>query len=87
MMMQSASMWQYKAHKLVAMGHINFEDHAFIKIWQACKKMNVMSGMFKVEKKWGNYQKQFVFVVRSCVYFWNFGVCSSMTTKNAIEKL
>jgi hypothetical protein len=31
LMMQSASMWLYKGHKLVVMGRINFEDHAFIK--------------------------------------------------------
>jgi hypothetical protein len=38
-------------HKLVVMGHINFEDHALIKTWQVGKKMNVMGGTFKDEKK------------------------------------
>jgi hypothetical protein len=32
------------------MGHINFKDHALIKRWQACKKMNAMDGTFKDEK-------------------------------------
>jgi hypothetical protein len=40
-----------RTHKLVLMGHINFEDHALIKRWQACKKMNVTGGMFKDGKK------------------------------------
>ncbi len=42
-------------HKLVVMGHINFKDHALIKIRWVDEKMNVMGGMFKDEKKWGNY--------------------------------
>jgi hypothetical protein len=50
MMMLSISMWLYKGHKLVMMGHINFEDHALIKRWQACKKMYAMGGMFKARK-------------------------------------
>jgi hypothetical protein len=50
MMMQSASTWLYKGHKLVVMGHINFKDHALIKRRWACKKMNVMGGKFKDEK-------------------------------------
>jgi len=33
------------------MGHIIFEDHAFIKRWRAGKKMNAMGGMFKAKKK------------------------------------
>jgi hypothetical protein len=33
------------------MGHINFEDHVLIKRRHASKKMNVMSGTFKDEKK------------------------------------
>ncbi len=37
-------------HKLVVMGHINFEDHVLIKRWQA-SKMNMTGGMFKDEKK------------------------------------
>jgi hypothetical protein len=37
-------------HKLVVMGHINFEDHVLIKRWWACKKMNATSGMFKDKK-------------------------------------
>jgi len=51
MMMQSASTWLYKGHKLVVIGYINFEDHVFIKRWQADKKMNAMGGIFKVGKK------------------------------------
>jgi hypothetical protein len=56
-------------HKLVMMGYINFKDHALIKRWWANKKMNVMGGKFKDEKKWGNHQKQFAFVVGNCVCF------------------
>jgi len=41
-------------HKLVVMGHINFEDHALIKRCQVGKKMNVMGRTFKDEKKQGN---------------------------------
>jgi hypothetical protein len=36
--------------------------------------MNVMGGMFKDVKKWGNCQKRFAFVIGSCVCFWSFGV-------------
>ncbi len=56
MMMLSVSMWLYKGstHKLVVMGRINFEDLALIKGQHACEKMNVMGGMFKDKKKWGN---------------------------------
>jgi hypothetical protein len=39
-----------KTHKLVVMGHINLEDHALIKRWRACKKLNVTSETFKDEK-------------------------------------
>jgi hypothetical protein len=39
------------------MGHINFEDHALIKIWWVGEKMNVMGGMFKDQKKTSNRQK------------------------------
>ncbi len=38
-------------HKLVMMGHINFEDHALIKKQQLDEKMNVMGRMFNDEKK------------------------------------
>ncbi len=38
-------------HKLVVTGLINFEDHALIKRQQGDGKMNVMSEMFKDEKK------------------------------------
>ncbi len=38
-------------HKLVVMGHINFKDHALIKRQWANEKMNVMSELFKDEKK------------------------------------
>ncbi len=43
-----------KTHKLVMTGCINFEDHALIKRRLANEKMNVMSKMFKDEKKQGN---------------------------------
>ncbi len=50
--MRSASMLMYKAHiKLVVMGRINFEDHALIKRQWASKKMIMMGGKFKDEKK------------------------------------
>jgi hypothetical protein len=49
--------------------------------------MNVMGGMFKDEKKWGNRQKQFAFIPRSCVHFPSFGVHNSMSAKSVIEKL
>jgi hypothetical protein len=38
-------------HKLVVMGHINFEDHALINRQLTSKKMNVSVGKFKDEKK------------------------------------
>jgi hypothetical protein len=38
-------------HKLVMMGHINFEDHALIKRQWAYEKMNMTGGMFKDMKK------------------------------------
>ncbi len=37
-------------HKLVVMGHINFEDHALIKRQWENEKMNVTTKMFKDEK-------------------------------------
>jgi hypothetical protein len=49
--------------------------------------MNVMSGMFKDEKKRGNHRKKFAIVARSCAYFQSFGVNNSMSAKSAIEKL
>ncbi len=49
--------------------------------------MNVTRGMFKAEKKRGNYRKQFVFVAKTFTHFWNSGVCSSMSAKNATKKL
>ncbi len=48
---------------------INFKDHALIKRQRANEKMNVMGGMFKDEKKWGNCRKQFVFNVGSYAHF------------------
>ncbi len=69
------------------MGYINFEDHALIKKWWANEKMNVKSGIFKDEKKWGNCQKQITFVVRSCARFQSFGIHNSVNAKSAIEKL
>ncbi len=45
------------------MGYINSEDQVLIKIWWVGKKMNVMDKMFKDEKKKGNCQKQFTFVM------------------------
>jgi len=38
-------------HKLVVMGHINFEDHALIKRQWIGKKMNATSTKFKDKKK------------------------------------
>ncbi len=52
--------------------------------------MNVMGGMFKDEKKWGNCRKQFVFNVGSYAHFWSFRVDSSVNVdsiESAIEKL
>ncbi len=74
-------------HKLVVMGRINFKDHALIKRRWANEKMNVTSGMFKDKKKWGNHQKQFVFVAKSYACFQSFGVHSNMSLESAIEKL
>jgi hypothetical protein len=74
-------------HKLVVMGYINFKDHALIKRRWANEKMNVTGRMFKDKKKWGNHQKQFVFVAKSCACFRSFGVHSSMSLESAIEKL
>ncbi len=37
-------------HKIVVISCINFKDHALIKRWHACKKMNAMGGRFKDEK-------------------------------------
>ncbi len=41
-------------HKLVVMGHINFEDHALIKKQWVDEKMNVTCEMLKDVKKKGN---------------------------------
>jgi hypothetical protein len=49
--------------------------------------MNVTGEMFKDMKKWGNYQKQFVFIVGSYAHFRSFGICSNMSVESAIEKL
>jgi hypothetical protein len=76
-----------ETHKLVVMGHINFEDHALIKWRYACKKMNATGRRFKDKKKQGIHKKQFTFVARSCAHFWSFGVHNSMSAKSAIEKL
>jgi hypothetical protein len=46
-----------RTHKLVVMGHVNFNDHALIKRWWAGKKVNVMSEKFKDKKKRDNHQK------------------------------
>ncbi len=80
-------MWLYKGHKLVVMGHINFEDHVLIKRKPTNEKMNVKGGMFKDKKKRGNHQKQFAFVVKSYVCFQSFGVHNNMSAKSVIEKL
>jgi hypothetical protein len=50
MMMQRASTWLYKGHKLVVMCCINFKDHVLIKKWWVSKKMNVTSRKFKDKK-------------------------------------
>jgi len=49
--------------------------------------MNATNGMFKGETKHGNYQKQLVFLAKSCAHFQNSRVYSSMTTKSATKKL
>ncbi len=77
----------YKGHKLVVVGHFNFEDHVLIKRQRANEKMNVKGGMFKDKKKRGNHRKQFAFVVKSYVCFQSFGVHNSMSAKSVIEKL
>ncbi len=87
MMMLSASMCLYKGHKLIVMGYFNFEDHALIKRWRANEKMNVMGEMFKDEKKRGNRQKQFSFIVGSYMCSRSFGVHNIMSVESAIEKL
>jgi hypothetical protein len=76
-----------ETHKLVVMGHINFEDHALIKRRHACKKKNATGRRFKDEKIRGNYQKQFTFFDRSCACFLSFGIHNNMNAKSAIEKL
>ncbi len=43
-----------RTHKLVMMGHINFEDHVLIKRWKVNEKMIVMGRMSKDKKKQGN---------------------------------
>jgi len=48
--------------------------------------MNVMGEKFKDEKKWGNHQKQFAFVVGNCVRFQSSKVHNSMSAKSVIEK-
>ncbi len=48
--------------------------------------MDAMSEKFNNKKK-GNCQKLFSFVTRSCQRFQNFGIHSSMSVKNVIEKL
>jgi len=48
---------------------INFEDHALIKIWQACSKLNVMGELFKDKRKHGNHRKEVVFIIGSCAHF------------------
>ncbi len=58
-------------HKLVVMGRINFEDHALIKRQRAGKKMIMMGGKFKDEKKPSK-------VV--CVCYWKLCAFSKFTT-------
>jgi hypothetical protein len=74
-------------HKLVMMGCIYFEDHLLIKKKWAYEKMNVMGGTLKDVKEQGNHQKQFPFVVGSCVHFRSFEIHSNMSAENVIEKL
>jgi hypothetical protein len=45
-----------RTFKLVVMSRINFEDHELIKRQWVGKKMNVMGGMFKDQKKRGNHR-------------------------------
>jgi len=75
------------AHKLVVMGHINFEDHTLIKRRRVDEKMNVTGGTFKDLKKRGNHRKRFAFVIGNCVHFQSFKVHSSTNVENVIEKL
>jgi hypothetical protein len=56
-------------HKFVMMGRTNFEDHVSMKRRRIDEKLNVIGMMFKDEKKWGNHQTQFAFVVGSYVRF------------------
>ncbi len=59
--------------------HLTLQDNLVIKdIWPRCSRM---------KKLWGNCQKQFVFVTRSCTCFQSFGDHSNMSAENAIEKL
>ncbi len=73
--------------KVVAMGHHNFKDEVLIKRWWASQKINGTSEKLKDENKWSNRWKLFLFVVRSYVFFQNFGVRKNMSTKSTIEKL
>jgi len=65
-----------RTQKLVVMGYIDFEDHALVKRWRVSEKMNVTGRTLKDEKKYGNHQKQFTFIVGSCAHFRSFGVRS-----------
>ncbi len=76
-----------RTQKLTVMGRINFEDRALIIRQWVDEKMNVISEMFKDEKKQGNCRKQFMFVVGSYACFRSFGVHNSMSVESAIEKL
>jgi hypothetical protein len=49
--------------------------------------MNVMGGMFKDEKKWGNRQKKFTFIVGSYECFQSFGIHNTMSGESGIVKL
>jgi hypothetical protein len=51
-----------KTCKFVVMDHINFEDHALIKRWWACKKNECDGREVQGQKKWGDCRKQFVFI-------------------------
>ncbi len=41
----------------------------------------------RTKKKWGNCRKLFLFITKGCEHFRSFGVHSSVSAKNAIEKL
>jgi hypothetical protein len=74
-------------HKLVVMGHINFEDHALIKRQRVDEKKNVMNIMCKDVKNWGNVKNDLCLLLEIVCIFKVFGVHYNMSVESAIEKL